>query len=431
MKGHVRQMRKSWQYLFSGPPDLLTGKRPQITKSGFRTEKEAWAACHRAMAEYEDGTLVRANKRTVRELIDEWLTRREHAIKRSMHANYRNYANYYVLPYIGERRAQDLDSAVFDALYRHLLESGRIKANAEHRQRRKAKEDARQAAADKRKGARRRGPAPKALPVPKPPDPGLAPKTVVNVHRMLHRVWADAARWQYVKRNVVADASPPRVPRTTHTTWTVEQLSTFLHAARKDRFFALWVLEATTGMRRSELAGVARASLDFRAGTLVVGSTRVVIDGQVVEEDGKSDGSRRTIALDPYTVAVLRAHVRMLDAERAVVGDDYRDRGLVFCWEDGRPPHPDTITARFNRVAAAAGLPRIRLHDVRHSYATAGRMAGLDPKALSQRVGHASVSFTMTTYMHGDAEADRQVANALASVILAGLPTPEGGVGAA
>jgi hypothetical protein len=189
-----------------------------------------------------------------------------------------------------------------------------------------------------------------------------------------------------------------------------------------DRFFALWVLEATTGMRRSELAGVHRDGIDFDISTLTVGSNRVVIDGKVVEEDGKSDNSRRTIALDPYTPGVLRSHMNMLDAERAVAGEPYQDHGLLFCWEDGRPPHPDTITTRFNRLAQAAGLPRIRLHDVRHSYATAGRLARVDIKALSQRVGHTSVSFTMETYMHGDLEVDREVAQTLASVILAGLP---------
>jgi integrase len=208
----------------------------------------------------------------------------------------------------------------------------------------------------------------------------LAPKTVVNVHRMLHRVWEDATRWGYVKRNVVADASPPRVPRKTRRTWTVAHLTTFLLGARDDRFFALWVLEATTGMRRSGLAGVHRDGLDFDAGTLAVGSTRVVIDGKVIDEDGKSDDSWRTIALDPYTLGVLRSHVSMLDAERSLAGEHYQDHGLLFCWEDGRPPHPDTITVRFNKLADAAGLPRIRRHDVRHSYATAGRLARVEPK---------------------------------------------------
>jgi integrase len=123
-------------------------------------------------------------------------------------------------------------------------------------------------------------------------------------------------------------------------------------------------------------AGVHRDGLDFDASTLTIGSTRVVIDGKVVEEDGKSDGSRRTIALDPYTLGVLRSHMTMLDAERAVAGEHYQDHGLLFCWEDGRPPHSDTMTARFNRLADAAGLPRIRLHDVRHSYATAAVVRG-------------------------------------------------------
>jgi integrase len=80
------------------------------------------------------------------------------------------------------------------------------------------------------------------------------------------------------------------------------------------------------------------------------------------------------------------------------------------------------LAAPSTALAQDAGLPRIRLHDVRHSYATAGRLARVDTKALSQRVGHTSVSFTMETYMHGDLEADREVAHTLASVILAGLP---------
>ena len=93
---------------------------------------------------------------------------------------------------------------------------------------------------------------------------------------------------------------------------------------------------------------------------------------------------------------------------------------MLFCWPDGRPPHPDTITRRFKQLAAAAGLPEIDLHDVRHSYATAGRDAKIDWKALSQRIGHADVAFTMKQYVQTDLEADRQVANTLAELIIGG-----------
>jgi integrase len=238
---------------------------------------------------------------------------------------------------------------------------------------------------------------------------------------MLHRAWEDFTAWGWARRNVVADAHPPRVPRKGRRVWTVTQLRTFLERARSDRFFALWVLEATSGMRRCELAGARRELLDLDAGKLTLEVTRVVVDGQVVESDGKTQNAQRVIALDAFTLAVLAAHSQMLDRERVEFGPDYYDHGLLFCWEDGRPPHPDTITRRFRKLAEAAGLPKINLHDVRHSYATAGRDARIDWKALSKRIGHADVAFTMKQYVQTDLEADRQVASTLAELILGGL----------
>ena len=101
-------------------------------------------------------------------------------------------------------------------------------------------------------------------------------------------------------------------------------------------------------------------------------------------------------------------------------GPDYQDGGWLYCWENGKPPHPDTITRRFKRLAESAGLPNIDLHDVRHSYATAGRDAGIVWKALSERIGHADVAFTMRRYVQADLVADRQVADTLAKLIIGG-----------
>ena len=124
---------------------------------------------------------------------------------------------------------------------------------------------------------------------------------------------------------------------------------TFLQRARTDRFFALWVLEATSSMRRYELAGARRDLLDLAAGTLEIDVTRVVVDGQVIESDGKIENAQHLLALDPFTLTALKAHVEMLDRERKVHGPDYRDHGVLFCWEDGTPPHPDIITRRFKQ----------------------------------------------------------------------------------
>jgi integrase len=237
---------------------------------------------------------------------------------------------------------------------------------------------------------------------------------------MLHRAWEDFAVWGWAKRNVVKDAHPPRVPRKGRKVWTVAQLRTFLQRARSDRLFALWMLEATSGMWRCELAGARRDLLDLDAGTLEIETTRVVVDGKVIESDGKTGNAQHVLALDPFTLAALRVHVEMIDQERRDSGTDYQDHGLLFCWENGKPPHPDTITRRFKRLSAAAELPEIDLHDVRHSYATAGRDAKIGWKALSKRIGHADVAFTMNQYVQTDLEADRRVANTLAELILGG-----------
>jgi len=109
-------------------PDPLTGKRRQQTRSGFRSEKEAWKECRSAIGDYERGHPVSASRRKVAAALEEWLIRIEHSIKPSMAQNWRNYAAYYVIPYIGQRDVQEVDGTVCDALYAKLLADGRVKA---------------------------------------------------------------------------------------------------------------------------------------------------------------------------------------------------------------------------------------------------------------------------------------------------------------
>jgi hypothetical protein len=253
--------------------------------------------------------------------------------------NWRNYTAYYVVPYIGERDVRDIDGAVCDALYAKLLAEGRVKARPSkkaatravhirrltpdgkllpclpHRDstvrcyRRHAENDpAIGQPIEARKPSRNAAGKAAAASRNKLP-PGLEPKTVVNTHRMLHRAWEDFSVWGWAKRNFVNDAHPPRVPRKGRKVWTVAQLQTFLRRTRSDRFFALWVLEATSGMRRCELAGARRDLLDLAAGTLTIETTRVVVDGRVIESDGKTENAQHVLALDPFTLAVLRVHV--------------------------------------------------------------------------------------------------------------------------
>lgn len=127
----------------------------------------------------------------------------------------------------------------------------------------------------------------------------------------------------------------------------------------------------------------------------------------------------RTIALDPQTVAALRSYRVAQMEERLMVGPAYaNERDLVFTWEDGSPIHPERFSWWFKKLCRSSSLPRIRLHDVRHSYVTALLSAGVPLKVVSQRIGHASPMMTMTIYQHVLPGDDRAAATVGARAIL-------------
>ena len=146
----------------------------------------------------------------------------------------------------------------------------------------------------------------------------------------------------------------------------------------------------------------------------------MVVNYVVHESEPKTRMGKRSLALDQATVAALVEHQARQEQERAEVGSAWMDSGLVFTRPDGSPIHPDLITDWFRRLARAAGLPPIRLHDVRHSYATAALAAGIPAKVVSERLGHATIAITLDVYSHVIPGMDAQAANAVASLILDG-----------
>jgi integrase len=221
--------------------------------------------------------------------------------------------------------------------------------------------------------------------------------------------------------NPTTFAKLPRAARRTDKAkkvpWTVEELGRWLVVALRDRFGAMWLLAATCGLRRSELAGVSRLLLDLDAGLLHLHDTRVVVNGRAQDSDGKSEAGWRTVSLDPYTVSELETYLKMLGEERKGFGPTYPTHGKLMVWEDGKQLHPDTITRRFNRLVDEARVPQIELHDIRHTYITIARDHGVNRKILSGRVGHANETVTDTIYTHETPGADRKVAKKMGKVI--------------
>lgn len=374
--------RGTWYYVVDVPsPD---GKRRQVKRRGFPTKKAALAAEAKVRTDADRGVSVRPGRITVeRYLIEEWLPAKVPTLKPSTATSYRETVAAYIVPRIGGLALLKVDGGVLNAFYGDLLTNGRTG------------------------GSGRRG--------------GLSPKTVRNIHGLLHRAFSDAVRWRRLAVNPCDQADQPRKDSPEMMTWTPAELGRFLSFTAEDRLGAVWRLFGTTGMRRGEVAGLRWSDVDLRRGTLVVRQTVTMVGQRPTVGTPKTAAGTRRIALDPVTTAALKRWKVAQTEERLVMGAGWQGGDdLVVTEPDGSSVHPRAMTRRFHAITKAAGLPCIRLHDVRHSYATAALGAGVSVKVLAARLGHADVSVTLRTYAHvlpGDDEA-------AAATVAAVLATP-------
>jgi integrase len=204
--------------------------------------------------------------------------------------------------------------------------------------------------------------------------------------------------------------------------WSAEQVRRYLDSVRGDRLHGAWCLLLTTGLRRGELLGLRWSDLDMTVGRAIVRHTVTMVASQPESGTPKSDAGGRTISIDPATLGALRALRKQHAARRLFLGESWLGGSdLVMTEPDGSDIHLQVLSRRFKAQAKTAGLPIIRFHDVRHSYATAALAAGVPVKVLSQRLGHADIGVTLRIYAHvmpGDDEA----AAALAANAIFGIP---------
>jgi len=225
---------------------------------------------------------------------------------------------------------------------------------------------------------------------------GLAARSVIRYHQILHAALHQAVRWQMLVRNPADAAEPPRAPRRELATVTPEQARRLMASADQTPLGAFVRLAFLTGMRRGELLGLRWADLDLDGATVHVQQTAQWITGQgIVFRHPKTRLSRRAIALSPDAVAVLRSHRRRQAEARFPAGPAYVDRDLVFATGIGTPLKPGNLRRSWLRITAGAGLPSLRIHDMRHAHAKIMLGQGVHPKIVSERLGHASVNITL------------------------------------
>jgi integrase len=229
---------------------------------------------------------------------------------------------------------------------------------------------------------------------------GLSPRTVRMVHMVVRRALRDAVRLRMMEWNPADAADPPswRMRSPVLPTWSPAELRQFLLATATDRDYAAYHLAAFTGLRRGELLALRWCDIDLDNAVLrVVQSVVILRNRDLYIGPTKTAKSRRVIALDRQTVTVLRRHRRI--AGRATP-NHATDSAFVFSDKDGRPINPERFGDRFRSNVRRVGVPRIRLHDLRHMHATHALQAGIHPKIVSERLGHASIGITLEIYSH-------------------------------
>ena len=229
---------------------------------------------------------------------------------------------------------------------------------------------------------------------------GLSKYSVLQVHRTLHRSLQQAFNWGLIPRNPATATMPPRPEKRQTTALELAELQGLFAAARGHRMFAFWVLLGTTGLRFGEALGLRWRDVHLEERRIVVRQQLGRRKGQgLVFGPLKTAGSRRTVLLTEMAVAALQAH-RSQQSIKAATLTGWCDSGLVFTNGLGGPLEPSVPGSSLKRVMRVAALPRIRVHDLRHTTATVLLVAGVHPKVVQDLLGHRTIVVTMDTYSH-------------------------------
>ncbi len=227
-------------------------------------------------------------------------------------------------------------------------------------------------------------------------EQGLSPRTVRYTHAVLRCALRQALQWRLLLENPVNGVKIPQHIRSEMRSLTVEQAQAFLSAALATSLGPVLAVALTTGMRPSEYLALKWQDIDWTRQTVSVVRSIQRVNGEWCFSDTKRSRSRRPIKLQSWIVALLRDLQR-----KASVQDLYPDANdLVFRTQSGQPINADCLAKQFRSILDLAGVPRMRLYDLRHSAATIALAAGVSPKVVSEQLGHASTAFTLDTYAH-------------------------------
>ena len=369
--GSIRKRKDGrWEgrYVVGRDPD--TGK--MVTKNVLgKTQAEVKEKLRKAIDDSRQLDYTKEGKYTVGQWLDEWFDAYAKVkVRASSHQTYKGYIENHIKPNIGDIPIEKLTSLRLQKFYRKLLTEGRVPRIEFENQ-------------------------------PK----GLSAKTVRNIHQVISSAMSMAVKHKLILSNPAEGCELPKVEHREMRTIPAEQLGAFLREAKESGVYELYYLDLATGLRRGELLGLKWDDIDLDQGVIHVRRQVYRIDGEIREVPLKTKHSYRNISISKDAVELLREMKKRKVSE------------YVFPSPSGGPISPDSVLNMLHRVLKRAGLPSMRFHDLRHSFATLALQNGVDIKTVSGMLGHFSAGFTLDTYAHVTTAVQKEAANTMGNVL--------------
>jgi len=360
MKGHIRKRGKgSWAIILDLGQDN-EGKRRQKWHSVKGTKKDAERELTKLLHTLDSGSYIEPSKLTVSRYLKIWLSDyAAHQVTPKTLERYTGIINDHIGPAIGRHALGKLKPLHIQDLYSRALRDGRLDGKG-----------------------------------------GLSPRTVLHMHRILHKALDQAMKWQMLTHNPSDAVQPPKPKHKEMAALDESQVAELLEHFRDSRLYLPVLIAVTTGLRRGEVLAIKWQNVDLGTSRLFVRASLEQTKEALRFKKPKTRKSERTVILPAFTVEALQAHRKAQAEYRLKLGPDYQDFDLVCPREDGSPWPPDSLSTLFAARIKKAPVPKIRLHDLRHTHATQLLKQGVHPKIVSERLGHSNISITLDTYSH-------------------------------
>lgn len=360
-----------WEARVTMGRDPLTGKH--IRKSVYgQTEQEVRKKLTQIAAAVDDGTYTEPSKLTVGQWLDIWTSEYLGGVKPRTVDSYKAICRVHLKPALGDVKLSALSAHTIQTLFNHLQR-----------------------------------------------EKGLSPKTVNNIHGVLHKALQQAVELTYIRFNPANACKLPRIEKPEISPLDDEAIIAFLDALQGHRWEAVYLVTLFTGMRQGEVLGLSWSCLDFTSGTILINKQLQLKrdgSGEYALVTPKNNKSRR-ITPAPSVMEVLREQRRRQSEWRFRAGSAWEDSDLVFTDELGHNLSSQTVYKNFKAIVRAIGIPESRFHDLRHSYAVNALQAGDDIKTLQENLGHHTASFTLDTYGHVTEKMKQESANRMEQFI--------------